>query len=728
MSLIFEASPDIRPFKMRLEQHIASQRRNVANSELADMYQTSVWAYVAANLWANNVSSIPMQLKHRDGTIIENPSPTEAVYPLWKIVTQNDMKQFLKRTELTLRFWGQSLTVKERNIHGVVRSLNWVNPFLYTPVGNSNQALTEFKLYSGRYQPHPIGKLDITDAVYMVEMVNFDNDSKGTSSAEVVFLQASAATEIAMTQLASFQNLAIPAMIIQPEAPTNGVSMKPSAEDQETLLRFIRRKFMGSVNAGRTLVSKGRWDFKQLSPPWKDIIPVEQEQALRESIAAGFNLPIEFITTGQTNYAELQGKRTLWLETRFVPRVQWYADELTEQLCTSEGFHEYVIVPNFDAVMKELQAARITNVKDKLTSGLVSLGNAQLELGLNVTDGFEELYYYEGIGYMPIGEFTKAWQYKLDPTTLPMNGNLLVSEPGDAPLLTATVEQTQSDTEVSTQFDESMPAVKVFVATPDLLKEITIATRKAYKQQTFEPDQIEPATNIYIRHLIEEGIDREQVQELALSHHAAIKARSAMRFVRAKFERDVDGIFKLAVQGRSTQAGFISALTAVLNSAIEDVAFAGLADGGVKTKELDEDERLFVENHQREQVQYIENVAIAIFEDGRVTEKEARGKADMWWNKSVNPVYMEMIVRASANAAFKRIMGATEKHCIDCEKLHNQVRRAKFWHERKIWNASSVTQCKGFKCECRNVATDEPITRGRFPKISGLVHSHEGES
>lgn len=723
MSLLFEASPDIRPFKSRLEQHIASQRRNVANSELADMYHTSVWAYTAANIWANNVSSIPMQLKHRDGTIIENPSPSDEIYPLWKIVTQNDMKQFLKRSELTLRFWGQTLTAKERNIHGVVRSLNWVNPFLYTPVGNSNQALTEFKLYSGRYQPHPIGKLNITNAVYMVEMVNFDNDSKGTGSAEVVFLQASAATEIAMTQLASFQNLAIPAMIIQPEA---GETLKPSKEDQETLLRFIRRKFMGSVNAGRTMVSKGRWDFKQLSPPWKDIIPVEQEQALRESIAAGFNLPVEFITTGQTNYAELTGKRTLWLETRFIPRVQWYADELTEQLCTSEGFHDYIIVPDFDSVMKELQAARIANVKDKLSSALVSLGNAQLELGLNITDGFEELYYYEGIGYMPINEFKKAWQYKLDPTTLPINGNLLVSDTSDVPLIPSTIEQRQPETEAGEQFDNTPPAVKVFVATPELLREITIATRKAYKQQTFEPAEIEPATNIYIQHLIAEGIDRDQVEELALSHHAAIKARSAMRFVRAKFERDVDSIFKLAVTGRTTQAGFISALTAVLNSAIEDVAFAGLADGGVKTKELEEDERLFVENHQREQAQYIDNVAVAIFDDGRVTEEEARGKADMWWNQSVNPVYAEMIVRASANAAFKRVLGATEEHCVDCTKLNGQVRRAKFWHERKIWNASKVTQCGGFRCECRNVATDEPITRGRFPKITGLVHSHEG--
>jgi len=66
-------------------------------------------------------------------------------------------------------------------------------------------------------------------------------------------------------------------------------------------------------------------------------------------------------------------------------------------------------------------------------------------------------------------------------------------------------------------------------------------------------------------------------------------------------------------------------------------------------------------------------------------------------------------------------VGNTE-HCPDCKKLNGRVYRASKWRESGIEPQSPDLNCFGIHCKCKLENTDEPITRGRFPKIIGPRH------
>lgn len=766
MMIINVEDKDKQAMKSALREWISSARADATSYELADLYHTSVFANAAARYWANKIQSVPFQLVAPNGDIVEKVPTGHPAFPIMEILDSPTFSDYLMRTETTLRFWGYSMALKNRNVYGRARNLEWVNPFLYQQQGNAVQGLIGFHVYAGRYQDIQTGYYPLEDTVYLKEGLNFDDDSKGTSSAEVAFLQASASVEIAMAQYASFKNFAIPATVFQPEAVTNGsqFATAPSEQDRDSVLNYMKRLFKGARNAGKTMVSSVRWQVIQLSPPWKDSLPVEQDKNLRESVAAAFDLPIEFLTTGQTTYAELEGKTYLWIEDRFIPRLQWYASQLTQQLCNDEGLVGYWIQPDLSNVMKNLEAKRIENTDKKLKSGYISITDAQEELGLPVIDSFKGLYHVDGVGLVPESEVANIWKYKLQPdkATIEQDTNQLsniISGNNKRQCAAITGDGSQCEnfalpnslycgqhqgySEKSLQspiklsdFKVENSALKSSDLSPDEIRliefdrmrnevpksvfnEINIVTRKGLKGQSFTPDALNLETMTYINHLIDEACQQDDIVHYALKHYLSVKARAYVAPIRAEFERRIDAIFKSAVQGKYSRSGFIGAITPIIRSAIQDSAIAGLRDGGLKNPELTEDEQLWIDNWIDQQDVFIQNVATAIYEDEKVTEKEAEGKATLWWNKSIDPAYSQMVYEASKNGAFLRRLGATEQHCVDCVKIDGQVRRASFWHSIGIWNASSKTQCGGWRCECQNVPTDLPITRGRFPKIVG---------
>lgn len=758
--MILDIDNDRQAMKSALQNWISSARAEATDFELADLYHTSIFANASARYWANKLQSVPFQLVTSDGDIVESVPSDHPAFPILEILNSPSFPDYLMKTETTLRFWGYSMAVKNRNIHKRPRNLQWVNPFLYSQQGNAIEGLRGFQVYSGRYQNVEAGFYPLSDTIYMKEGLNFDDDSKGTSSAEVAFLQASASVEIAMAQYASFKNFAIPATVFQPEAPSAGAQFTtaPRAEDRDDILNYMKRLFRGARNAGKTMVSSVRWQIIQLSPVWKDSLPVEQDKNLREAVATAFDLPIEFLTTGQTTYAELDGKMFLWTEDRFIPRCQWYASQLTEQLCKTEGLHDFYIQPDLTDIMKSLEGKRVDNIDKKLKSGYISLTQAQEELNLKVNDLFKGLYYVEGVGFVPEAEVPNVWKYKLniEPEALQEAPQALSSVlSAEAPMNTLQAPQKLSDfkTESLDYIDNTIDPFYSEAEDPEAVKaltqglkaselseeeqrliefsrlkaevpvsvfnEINIATRKGLKGKSFTPDALNYETSAYIAHLVGEGCQQEDIIHYALKHYVSVKARAYVAPIRAYFERQVDSIFRNAIQGKYSKRGFIGALTPVIQSAIRDASEAGLKDGGLKKAEMTEEESAWVQEWILKQNDFIEAVATAIYEDGKVTAKEAEGKAVLWWNKSIDPAYSEMVFSASKNGAFLRKLGATEQHCVDCVKIDGQVRRASFWHNIGIWNASPKTQCGGWRCQCQNVATDKPITRGRFPQLVG---------
>jgi 2'-5' RNA ligase len=386
----------------QLSDWLASQRAHATNRELADLYAISVMSYRAANFWADNGAAVPMRPHDPQG----NPLDPKSTHPLARIFYAPDWSETMSRTILTDLFWGRNLLHRERNIAGVCINLRWVSPVVYRLDAWYGDGLRGFYVYPGRYHVEPVDYIPLADAVYF-HRFDFDDDYDGIAPAEAVFLQASTEPELALTVLAYFRNMAVPGAIIQPATDKPD---KRYEDDRTPLEKFLKRVAQGARNAGRTIVMATRWDWLQLQPVFKDIMLREQRQDVQEQIAEGFDVSIEFFTTGQTTYAELEGKIALWRENKLIPRMKWYAARFTSQL--QDEYPGYTIVPDFKDILREDEAAKVSTVNAKVQGVTLNLYDAQKELGYTPDANLQGLYLIQGVP-VPSSALPTYWERTL---------------------------------------------------------------------------------------------------------------------------------------------------------------------------------------------------------------------------------------------------------------------------------------------------------------------------
>jgi 2'-5' RNA ligase len=238
--------------------------------------------------------------------------------------------------------------------------------------------------------------------------------------------------------------------------------------------------------------------------------------------------------------------------------------------------------------------------------------------------------------------------------------------------------------------------------------------------------------DIYRAHLTDAGIAPSTIAEMVGKQRQRITVSEAIQATRIDFESTVEDVVGAAVAGRIDRRKFGNALRNAIEVGIRKAYLDGLEDGGVTGAELSDDDMDWLNRWMDKQRQFVINLTNAIYKDDRVTPGEVDGKAIMWWNGSVAPAYAQALVSAASNASFERVLGNTEEHCRDCKRIAGQVRRASFWKRIGIWGASGKTECGGWQCECKNVPTDRPLSRGRFPILYGpkgkgisQMHTHE---
>lgn len=242
-------------------------------------------------------------------------------------------------------------------------------------------------------------------------------------------------------------------------------------------------------------------------------------------------------------------------------------------------------------------------------------------------------------------------------------------------------------------------------------------------------------TRVYIDTLRSINMPVAEMARHALKHHqrvgAALKAAQvstgllsafkasgvaplkSIQSTRLDFEDAVEQLLLQAIDGNVNKLTFVNRMMQLIRGYGFQAYRDGLKAGGVND-EMDDDDTAQAERLVQEQRQYVRGIADAIYEDDKVTEAEARGKPAMWFNKSVYPFYLLGIDSASANAALEWVLGRTEKHCVSCKALSGQVRRVKYWLSTVIPKSIQLA-CKGFRCDCKTVPTDKPVSRGKLP-------------
>lgn len=109
---------------------------------------------------------------------------------------------------------------------------------------------------------------------------------------------------------------------------------------------------------------------------------------------------------------------------------------------------------------------------------------------------------------------------------------------------------------------------------------------------------------------------------------------------------------------------------------------------------------------------------------GRLADAFRKARLDIWANRFDD---MRDFGRASGKAdpKLKWVMDPAKENCPSCVKLNGKVKRRSFWRAagvkpRSTWDGilpNPMLVCGGWLCGCRLVPTDEPLTRGRLPRL-----------
>jgi hypothetical protein len=93
-----------------------------------------------------------------------------------------------------------------------------------------------------------------------------------------------------------------------------------------------------------------------------------------------------------------------------------------------------------------------------------------------------------------------------------------------------------------------------------------------------------------------------------------------------------------------------------------------------------------------------------------------KGRAEIWANR-YNSIVTLAQVTACADKKMVWYFGATEQHCNDCASYDGKVFRASTWARYGAIPRSHNLECGGWRCDCRLVPTDAPVTPGhpRYP-------------
>lgn len=90
-------------------------------------------------------------------------------------------------------------------------------------------------------------------------------------------------------------------------------------------------------------------------------------------------------------------------------------------------------------------------------------------------------------------------------------------------------------------------------------------------------------------------------------------------------------------------------------------------------------------------------------------------RAGLWVNR-YNEVRNKAQIMACQDAKYRWQYGPTE-HCKTCLRLNGRVYRASIWAKYNIYPQSRNLACHGYRCQCQFIKTNDPVTKGRPPKI-----------
>lgn len=211
-------------------------------------------------------------------------------------------------------------------------------------------------------------------------------------------------------------------------------------------------------------------------------------------------------------------------------------------------------------------------------------------------------------------------------------------------------------------------------------------------------DDIDPAQPD-VSQLDDEAAEEEQKPSPTLQI-----ARKAFADTSSEFADNFALIVDLARDGTLNRRRLGIRLRGQLKLLGEKAYRDGMAAGGVKDAELDDDDRAALQTWLAEQSGYVSAFTEEVTKQG-LTDTEVTSRAQLWVNKSLSAIYHEGIAVADRNGLYEWVLGDTEKRCITCLRLKGQKHRMRDYVRYGLLPKSGKLVCGGWNCDCHLAKT-----------------------
>lgn len=141
---------------------------------------------------------------------------------------------------------------------------------------------------------------------------------------------------------------------------------------------------------------------------------------------------------------------------------------------------------------------------------------------------------------------------------------------------------------------------------------------------------------------------------------------------------------------------------------------------GLSPDEITEEESAVLKQKINGQFQYILGLADAI-EAAKENEEAVTtlfDRIELWVNR-YDEVFQLGRTLFCGDKKMKWRRDPAKDSCPDCVKFDGRVYRASVWAKNNVYPKSPDLACGGFRCGCNLEETDDPITKGRVPKLTG---------
>jgi len=169
-----------------------------------------------------------------------------------------------------------------------------------------------------------------------------------------------------------------------------------------------------------------------------------------------------------------------------------------------------------------------------------------------------------------------------------------------------------------------------------------------------------------------------------------------------------------------SKARAIEAFESVLVRGLDEAWAKGALECGVKTDERTDEEQEKLNSIIKQNLAFAPALADWIKANSKAKKVKFAVIATrlFMWEQRYDETVSQAKLMACANKKLKWVLGPTE-HCDDCLAAAGRVHRGSVWDKNGWATQSENLQCTGRRCQCSLEVTDEPLTRGRPPKLKG---------